>query len=134
MMSKPFYFSFTILAGILFILFTYLSLLDISIFQKGHIIKGKIVSLSNICTKNNVVEVDYNGLTYSFLIGYPDCKNGKYIVGDSIQLRAIIGERRTQLPNDDPRIIAIITIVVLGSIFLYFLFNYKYLTAPQSKE
>jgi hypothetical protein len=135
MISKPFYFLLTILMGIGFIISIYVVSIDMRVFQKGVTIKCKITGIPITCsTKANILEMEYSGNEYSLLIGYSDCKKRKYAIGDSIEVRAIIGERRTQLPNDDPRIISIIIIVVVGSVFLYFLFNYKYLTTPQSKE
>lgn len=135
MISKPFYFLLISLGVILFIAATYVSIIDIMVFQKGIIISGLITKVPNSCTtKANVVEIEYKSKEYSLLIPYSTCKENKYAIGDTIQVRAIIGEERTQFPNSDPRVISVVIIIAFGSVFFYFLFNYKYLTTPQSKE
>lgn len=133
MLGKPLYFLFTILMGLGFLGATYTSIIDIIVFQRGIIVKGLITNVSTTCTKTNWVTIDYNNFEYSLIIGYVTCRDNQYVVGDSTQIRIISGQIRAQSPNEDPRIIAVITIVVVSSIFFYFLFNYKSLTTSQSE-
>ena len=114
----------------------YLSITDIIVFQKGIVVKGLITDVPNTCIRTNWVTIDYENFDYSLIIGYATCRNNQYVVGDSTKIRIISGQIRAQLPDEDPRIIAIITIIVTSSIFFYFLFNYKSLTTsqPESEE
>lgn len=136
MLGKPLYFLFTILMGLIFLLMVYLSITDIIVFQKGIVVKGLITDVPNTCIRTNWVTIDYENFDYSLIIGYATCRNNQYVVGDSTKIRIISGQIRAQLPDEDPRIIAIITIIVTSSIFFYFLFNYKSLTTsqPESEE
>lgn len=136
MLGKPLYFLFTILMGFGFLGATYTSIIDIMVFQKGIVVKGLITDVPNTCIRTNWVTINYENFDYSLIIGYATCRDNQYVVGDSTKIRIISGQIRAQLPNTDPRITAVIVIVVVSSVFFYFLFNYKSLTTsqPESEE
>ncbi len=125
MLGKSYYI-FVVLSALGFALTLKLTITEITVFQKGIVVKALITNTPGMCTtRNNVVKFDYNNAEYSLLIGYSTCRDNKYVVGDSAKIRIIVGERRSLLPDSDPRAMGIICCLMTGVVFFYLLLNHK---------